>query len=253
LGLRPQMGDLNPDLWDRRYRQQAEWTRSLRHYLYGRLGLEQARGVLDLGCGTGALLSELTAQTGGDVHGLDINPHHLDQAQRSAPQAQLTLGDAHYLPYRDGIFDLTLCHFVLLWLSDPARALEEMRRVTREGGHVAALAEPDYGGRIDYPEELSLLGDLQRESLRHQGADPFMGRKLRELFHDAGLRDVESGILGAQWSGSLSANEIDLEWAVLREDLGDKKIDHLKRVDEEAWKQGERVLYVPTFYAVGRM
>jgi ubiquinone/menaquinone biosynthesis C-methylase UbiE len=247
------MGDLNPDLWDRRYRQQAEWTRSLRMYLYERLGLEQAQGVLDLGCGTGALLSELTAQNGGELHGLDISADHLELARQSAPQAQLALGDAHHLPYAEGSFDLTLTHFVLLWLTDPTRALAEMRRVTKRGGYVAALAEPDYGGRIDYPDELSTLGDLQRESLRRQGADPLLGRKLRGMFHAAGLTEVESGILGAQWSGSLSAEEISLEWAVLREDVGEKKIDHLEVVDEEAWKQGKRVLFVPTFYAVGRV
>jgi SAM-dependent methyltransferase len=238
--------------WDARYRQQAAWTRPLRQYLYERLGLEQARGVLDLGCGTGALLPELVAASSGPVHGLDIDPAALIQARQSAPQALLALGDAHHLPYPDHHFDLTVCHFVLLWLSDPARALDELVRVTHPGGFVVALAEPDYGGRIDHPDELARLGELQAEALQRQGADPRLGRRLPGLFRRAGLREVESGILGAQWSGP-GQDDPGLEWDVLRQDLGPLPgLDDLEQIDRQARADGQRVLYVPTFYAFGR-
>ena len=98
---------------------------------------------------------------------------------QSHPQYQVDLGDAHQLPLADGCFDVCLCHFLLLWVTDPIQVLQEMYRVTRSGGVVMALAEPDYGSRIDYPQELSLLGKWQMDSLEQQGADPFIGRKLR--------------------------------------------------------------------------
>lgn len=246
--------------WDRRYRQQAGWTQDLRQYLYQRAGLEKARRVLDLGCGTGALLSELLENSPAEVHGLDIDPRHLNQAsQTDAPLPSriphLSLGDAHALPFLPQSFDLVLCHFVLLWLNHPALALAEMRRVTRPGGAVLALAEPDYGGRIDYPEELGVLGGLQEQALASQGADPRLGRKLLGLFEAAGLKQVEGGILGAQWTGQSSPEERDLEWVVLREDLQGLNADwqRLETLDRQAWLKRERILYVPTFYAWGRV
>jgi SAM-dependent methyltransferase len=62
--------------------------------------------------------------------------------------------DRHTLPFQP-VFDVTFCHFLLLWVSNPEKVVAEMGRVTRPGGSVR-LAEPDYGGRIDYPESLSL-------------------------------------------------------------------------------------------------
>jgi len=75
-----------------------------------------------------------------------------------------------------------------------------MARITRPGGAVLALAEPDYGGRIDYPIKLAQMGKWQIESLRLQGADPLMGRKLATIFNSAGFDSVETGVLGGQWS-----------------------------------------------------
>jgi hypothetical protein len=122
---------------------------------------------------------------------------------------------------------------------------------------VLALAEPDYGGRIDYPPELAELGRLQVASLRQQGAEPELGRRLIGLFTNLGLESVEVGVLGAQWSGAISATEWESEWAVLRSDLGDSlppsQLERLSQLDALAWQSGVRVLFVPTFYAWGKV
>jgi SAM-dependent methyltransferase len=195
------------------------------------------------------------------VHGLDLNPQYLALAQREKQAAAtgrlaFTLADAHSLPYGPGRYDLAVCHFLLLWVADPVRVLAEMRRVTRPGGAVLALAEPDYLGRIDHPPELARLGELQGEALRRQGADPALGRKLRSLFTAAGLVDIEMGALGGQWRGAPPPEEFESEWAVLRSDLrgtlDPESLDRLQALDARAWLRGERVLFVPTFYAWGR-
>ncbi|MBU0511703.1 MAG: methyltransferase domain-containing protein [Chloroflexi bacterium] len=258
---------LTPQDWHTRFMQQARWTRDLRAYLYPRAGLGNARRVLDVGCGTGAIPGELAEQVP-LLHGLDIDRAHLRLAMGNAPGAILTLGDAHNLPYPDDIFDITLCHFALLWMNDPARVLREMARVTCPGGAVLALAEPDYGGRVDYPLELVQLGEWQTESLRRQGADPLMGRRLAGLFHGAGLQNVETGALGGQWIGTPDWEAWESEWAVLESDLDEtcqvsghpfqseslkKTWQLLKALDKSAWQSGQRVLFVPTFYAWGRV
>ena len=246
--------------WHTRFVQQAQWTQSLRHHLYERADLARARRVLEVGCGTGAVLTELLMQSHGDIIGLDISSDYLTFTAHNLPGIPLTRGDAHGLPYQSRIFDVTLCHFLLLWVIDPVTVVREMARVTQPGGVVLALAEPDYGGRIDYPEELGVLGDWQQTALRQQGADPLIGRRLRAVLQQAGLSDVEAGLLGGQWSGLPSPEDWKMEWSVLEEDI--KKVQNparisevirLQQLDELAWEQRERVLFVPTFYAWGRV
>jgi SAM-dependent methyltransferase len=257
--------------WHRRFLQQAAWTRDLRGYLFERAGLSLARRVLEVGCGTGAILEDLS--TPATVHGLDLEPARLKEAHRYVPAAALTCGNALVLPYPCGTFDITFCHFLLLWVRDPLQALREMKRVTCPGGSVMALAEPDYHSRVDKPDTLAPLGHWQTESLERQGADPGLGRHLASLFQQTGIQPIETGTLrGSPGSGispricyGMMRNEADrisapsdqdLEWAVLEADLAGwisaQEIRRMKLLDEQAWARGDRVLYVPTFFAWGK-
>jgi SAM-dependent methyltransferase len=244
-----------PEQAHQRFAVQAGWGDALRRYLFGRLNLKKGDRVLEPGCGTGAILSGLSAYTQGGPVGLDINTAYLHFARHQQPQPTLTTGNVLQLPFSGETFAAVYCHFFLLWLPDPAAALTEMLRVTRPGGAVMALAEPDYGGRIDYPEELAGLGNLQAISLQHQGADPELGRRLPELFHEAGLQNVESGVLGSQWTHPIDQRAWQSEWETLEQDLSGlvepRRIAALRRMDADAWQSGRRVLFVPTFYAIG--
>lgn len=261
--------------WHTRFTQQARWTAPLRRYLLDQAHLPPGARLLEVGCGTGAVLSALAGElpqlaedlplpTGRQaqpnpprLYGLDLAPDFLRQAARYAPSTRLAQGDALRLPYPSGCFDLVYCHYLLLWLADPAAALIEMRRVVRPGGLVCALAEPDYAGRVDYPAPLAGLGQAQRQALRQQGADPELGRKLAGLFAQAGLEPVERGVLGGQWRTTPTLNEQAGEWAVIENDLAEvlppAELARLRKLDAAAWRTGQRTLFVPTFYALARI
>jgi SAM-dependent methyltransferase len=248
---------LSIEEWHERFLTQAGWTQHLRDFLFTQAGIEQARLILDIGCGTGVLEKEITQARSPQVYGLDIHIEPLIWAKAYSPGASYTLGDALRLPYFDGVFDLTFCHFLLLWVSDPQKVLVEMARVTRPGGAVILLAEPDYGGRVDYPEELSWLGSRQEQSLRDQGAETHMGRQLFSLMNKAGFISVEGGVLGGEWLSPQSRDELESELKMLRYDLADQlstdQIEAWIMKDQIAREQRERVLFVPTFYAWGRV
>lgn len=239
--------------WHERYLQQASWTRELRSYLFDKARLKYAQRVLEVGCGTGAILAELS--TSASLHGLDLDPAALAECRIHAPGAILTQGDARNLPFPDESFDLTYCHFLLLWVVDPIQAVSELKRVTRRGGSILALAEPDYIGRIDRPQELSLLGQWQAESLRRQGADPSFGRQLAETFHKTGINLIETGPIQSL-EKMRSVEERKQEWDVIEADLAafvpDEEIHRMKMLDEAAWENGQRILHVPTYFAWGK-
>ncbi|MEX1248490.1 MAG: class I SAM-dependent methyltransferase [Anaerolineales bacterium] len=241
------------DLAHRRYQQQAGWTAQLRRHIFARAGLPNARRMLEIGCGTGAVLSAI-GQPQTRTYGLDIDRAALRMAQQGTPGSLLAAGDAHHLPYEDGCFDIAFFHFVLLWLAEPVLALTEACRVTRRGGAVIAFAEPDYSQRIDKPDTLSPLGQLQTEALRAQGAHPDIGGHLPQLFQAADLAVVESGQLQA--SGQTDqADALELE--VLQADLSgripDDELQHYLAEEACARRENKRILHVPTFFAIGRV
>jgi len=244
------------DLAHRRYVQQAGWTEPLRRHLLQRAGLSKAQRVLDVGCGTGAVLNTIN-DASVSLIGLDLDLAALYLARSQAPRACLASGDAHQLPYRNGVFDIVYFHFVLLWLREPRRALAEARRVSRPGGAVLAFAEPDYSGRIDEPASLAQLGKLQTEALRAQGADPELGRKLVSLFQSSGFTGIESGQLHQQKGNAKKDDDGSLEWEILRADVRNQipadELYRLAQEDRQARQAGERVLFVPTFYACARV
>jgi SAM-dependent methyltransferase len=252
-----QRGTPPPVDWRARFHQQAHWTQDLRRYLYGRAGVSQAQRVLEVGCGTGAITHELHNHTAAAVCGIDLDLPYLTLAHEYDRQTSFTCSNAARLPFPAGGFDAALCHFLLLWAHNPLNVLLEMHRVTRPGGAVLALAEPDYGARIDYPDELAELGQMQAEALGVQGADPLLGRKLGGLMAQAGLTNIETGLLGGQWSAPPSPEYWSMEWRVLEADLAGRiepsRLAALRQVDWSAWQNGWRVLFVPTFYAWGRV
>jgi ubiquinone/menaquinone biosynthesis C-methylase UbiE len=240
--------------WHIRYAQQANWTRPLRSYIFEKARLENAQRVLEVGCGTGAVLSELPE--GPTLYGLDIDRNALIECGQHASRARRVQGNVLHLPFSESSFDIVYCHFLLLWVQNPLQALLEMKRVGRPGGQVIAFAEPDYLHRIDAPEELIPLGRWQTESLVKQGADPGLGARLAELFFEAGIQIVETGeIQGGKSEPSDEAWK--LEWNVIQSDLRgwvpDQDLQKLKHIDRHARENGKRILHVPTYFAWGRI
>jgi ubiquinone/menaquinone biosynthesis C-methylase UbiE len=104
--------------------------------------------VLDVGCGTGALLDiVLATRPGVRALGIDLSPEMIEVArERLGDRADLRVADAEALPFPDGRVDLVVCVDSFHHYPHPAAALAEMRRVTRPGG---ALVLGDwYVGRL---------------------------------------------------------------------------------------------------------
>ena len=251
---------MNRDVdWHSRFSQQAEWTRDLRKYLFAAVGLPQSSSILEIGCGTGAILADIPEGSRYKSHGLDIDANMIAQAASHVPSALLTIGDAHDLPHPSNSFDITFCHYLLLWVASPLQVLQEMKRVTKPGAVVMVMAESDYNSRIDKPESLIELGKLQTASLLEQGADVGLGARLDSLFKEAEIEVIESGQLENMNKNKtpieLSREGDDLEWQVLASDvkatLTQDQLNQYRKNHFEAIEKETRILHVPTNFAWG--
>jgi ubiquinone/menaquinone biosynthesis C-methylase UbiE len=99
----------------------------------------EARRVVDVGCGDGALACAL-ASHGADVTGIDPDPAMLVAAQSRAAlagvRATFLEGRVEQLPFPDASVDVVVSVTVLCFVPDAAGAVREMARVLRPGGRL---------------------------------------------------------------------------------------------------------------------
>ena len=95
--------------------------------------------ALDVGCGPGALTAQLVERLGADaVAAIDPSAPFVAAIRARIPDVDVREGVAEQLPFSDDSFDLTLAQLVVHFMTDPVSGLQEMARVTRTGGLVAA-------------------------------------------------------------------------------------------------------------------
>ena len=110
------------------------------------LALTPGSCVLEVGCGAG-FMSIALAQHGFRVQAIDSVESMVEQARQHAAEAgiadllSLDIGDVYALTFEDESFDLVIALGVIPWLEHPERAIREMARVIRPGGHVILTAD----------------------------------------------------------------------------------------------------------------
>jgi SAM-dependent methyltransferase len=123
-----------------------------------------ARNVLDIGCGTGFVLSELRRESPHlELAGCDVLPPALARARMRLDDASIFLGDATHLPVQRQ-FDVVLALDVIEHLDDDRAALSEMFRVTNAGGGVLVMVP-------QHQWLWSAVDDFSRHRRRYSRAD----------------------------------------------------------------------------------
>jgi SAM-dependent methyltransferase len=181
----------------------GRWSRALAPAFVRFSGVRDGDVVLDVGSGTGSLTAAVAAiAPSSQIIGIDPSAAYVSFARERQPgvRIQFETGDAQQLRFADGRFDRTVSLLVLNFIPEPAKALEEMIRVTRPGGTVAA-AVWDYGEgmeilRVFWNEAMALEPGSDSRDERHM---PFCrAGELAALWREHRLREVSERALAIQ-------------------------------------------------------
>jgi ubiquinone/menaquinone biosynthesis C-methylase UbiE len=159
--------------------------------------LAPGQRLLDIGCGPGTITLDLArAVAPGEVTGLDVSAEvvaaaEADRARAGVDNVRFAVGDVYALDDADATYDVVHAHQVLQHLSDPVRALSELRRVLKPGG-VLAVRDSDYAGFIWAPADprLTRWNELYHQVTARNGAEADAGRHLLAWVRAAGFTDV---------------------------------------------------------------
>ncbi len=176
--------------------------------LLRRVELHSGQRAIDIACGPCGILDLLSERVGprGAVVGLDRDRDHVELArafahERSLANVRVLEGDARETHLPAASFDLVHARLLLVNVPRPDEVLREMVRVVRSGGWVASqevdallLCEPSHPA-------WERLGAIFEATYDQEGADVHIGRRLPELYRDAGLVDVGVAIHTAHHVG----------------------------------------------------
>jgi arsenite methyltransferase len=137
--------------------------------LAGECGLRPGQRVLDVGCGVGATASFLAERYGVAAVGLDCSAPSVDEAKHRDGRVTWVHGRAQHVAYPDEHFDAVFCECFLSTQDDPARVLQEIRRVLRPAGFLAVtdlyLRTPEVPSSLSsLPAETCLRGATSIEA-----------------------------------------------------------------------------------------
>jgi SAM-dependent methyltransferase len=194
--------------------------------------------LLDCGCGVGSITLDLAGLVApGKVIGVDMDEGQLEIARANAKQRGLTnvtfeQGNVYELRFDSGAFDAVLAHTLLYHLSDPLRALKELRRVLKPDG-IAAISDDDFNTITVSPDHpfVKRVTDIMKNAVLFNGGSPFYSRNLRGLMLEAGFARTEGFAVAAEHYGRL--DETRRMANVMSRQMGDPMLMNL--VISQGW------------------
>ena len=210
------------------------------------IGLRGGERVLDVGSGLGQFTRAMARAAGptGRVVGVERDPQQLSEAIRRARAdgeeklAELRSGDAMALPLRSeewGSFDVAHARFLLEHVPEPLSVVRAMLKAVHAGGRVV-LQDDDHDVLRLWPEPAGFwqLWQAYMRTYDRMGNDPYTGRRLVALLHEAGAAPSRNNWLffgscsGHPTFAALVANLINIligaRDAILSQHLMDKAI-----------------------------
>ncbi|TET52533.1 MAG: class I SAM-dependent methyltransferase, partial [Anaerolineales bacterium] len=206
-----------------------------------------AQSVLEIGCGTGHWLAQLTS---GDcrVFGLDFSPAMLRQARRRNESCRLMRGRAGQLPLLSTSFDLVFCVAAIHQFERQGEFVHEGCRLLRPGGALAVVGmdvrSPLHDWYIHDYFETTLRDDLERYPTREDLTDWAAGAGFSRIEFRAVERildrHVGREVLEAPFLRKRSCSQL----AALTDEAYEEGLRRIEAAVAEADEVGEEIVFV---------
>jgi trans-aconitate methyltransferase len=113
------------------------------------LAPQRGERILDIGCGTGHLTSQI-AESGAQVVGVDRSPEMTGAARKAYPNLQFEVADARSLPYH-AEFDAVFSNATLHWILETELVIQNVCKALRPGGRFVG----EFGGKGNIAKMMS--------------------------------------------------------------------------------------------------
>ncbi len=213
-------------------RMQAQWLEEWQKYMI-RENANDARTVVEIGCGCGYIMSNLNSLL--DVTGIDSDPDSVECARRRGFKAILAKGEN--IPFRDDHFDIAYGNYLLMWNKNPKGIIKEMFRVAKK--YVIFFAEPYWKGAVYSPSWIGEIVENTRKMIKERGGDPDMGIKLPSLVKEF-TDDFMVGTIPLYTTHREMEKMVEFE------------VNFLKNEGYAIEKKDVEIFYLPTFWVIAK-
>ncbi|MBI5393349.1 methyltransferase domain-containing protein [Candidatus Woesearchaeota archaeon] len=145
--------------------------------------------ILDIGCGTGQLLSHLVKELPhAELYGIDLTEAMVSLAKQKLKQHKNIMvqqTSVEKMPFKDKLFDYVLTTEAFHHFPEPEKALLEMKRVLKDDGKII-LIDINFGPGISYIFH----------KLEPGNKNIYSKKQFQELFKATGLQLIEQKRIG---------------------------------------------------------
>ncbi len=141
--------------------------------------------VLEVGCGTGNYILELSSLTGCPSWGVDPSEQMLSKARKRPGTVDFRVGHAENLQFLNGFFDLVFSVDVIHHLTSREGFFQEGFRVLKTGGKICTVTDSEWIIRHREPQSVYFPETVEVELMRYPSI-----RELRETMRRTGFQAI---------------------------------------------------------------
>ncbi len=120
---------------------------------FERVSVTGPGSVLEIGCGSGAFLHEISSLSDCSIYGLDYSESLVSNAQKYLPSGIFKVSEAINIPFEDSSFDAIFSHAVFYYFPNYEYAVEVISKSfqkLKSGGFLCLLDLNDSSFQVDY-------------------------------------------------------------------------------------------------------
>lgn len=169
---------------------EGNYTRAHKAELIRKIVLKDGDNILDVACGNGHLLGELSKKAKVNAFGIDISENMIAAAKGRYPGFSFSVGPCAPLGFRDESMDVITVSCAFHHFETPERFAAECMRVLKKNGKIF-IAEPHFS-----PVERWLANNLLFPFSKSGDVRVYDQKELRRFFEPAGFTGIETYITG---------------------------------------------------------